>query len=94
MSWTAKQHLWKFKAKEGHQVSHGGPSNKHTQKKDIKIASLTTFFPCSVNFKTNGRLRLLVQSIVSTFALEKREISSRLDAFYIHVSATMNGHVI
>ena len=43
MPWTAKQHLWKSKAKEGHQLSRGGPSNR--QKNDIKkIASLATLF--------------------------------------------------
>ena len=42
MHWTAKQHLWKSKAKEGHQLSRGGPSNR--QKYDIKIASLATLF--------------------------------------------------
>ena len=33
MPWTAKQHLWKSKAKEGQQLSRGGPSNR--QKKMI-----------------------------------------------------------
>ena len=42
MSWTAKQHLWKSKANEGHHLSGGGPSNR--QKIDIKIASLATLF--------------------------------------------------
>ena len=43
MPWTAKQHLWKSKAKEGHQLSRGGPSNR--QKKMIqKIASLAMLF--------------------------------------------------
>ena len=42
MPWTAKQHLWKSKAKEGHQLSRGGPSNR--QKKLYKIASLATLF--------------------------------------------------
>ena len=28
MPWTAKQHLWKSKAKEGNQLSRGGPSNR------------------------------------------------------------------
>ena len=36
----------------------------------------------------------MVQSIVSTCASEKREISSGWDTFYIHASVTMNGHVI
>ena len=43
MPWTAKQHLWKSKAKEGHQLSRGGPSNRQ-KKNDIKIASLATLF--------------------------------------------------
>ena len=38
MPWTAKQHLWKSKAKEGHQLSPGGTSDR--RKNDIKIASL------------------------------------------------------
>ena len=42
MPWTAKQHLWKSKAKEGHQLSRGGPSNR--QKSDIKIAILVMLF--------------------------------------------------
>ena len=42
MPWTAKQHLWKSKAKEGHQLSLSGPSNR--QKNDIKIASLAKLF--------------------------------------------------
>ena len=42
MPWTAKQHLWKSKAKEGYQLSRGGPSNR--QKMIQKIASLATLF--------------------------------------------------
>ena len=41
MSWTTKQHHLKSKAKEGHQLSPGGPSNR--QKNDI-ISSLATLF--------------------------------------------------
>ena len=26
--WTAKQHHWKSEAKEGHQLTPGGPSNR------------------------------------------------------------------
>ena len=92
MPWTAKQHLWKSKAKEGNQLSRGGPSNR--RKNDINNCVTRYVVPSSVNFKINGRLRLLAQSIVSTCASEKREISSGWDTFYIHVSATMNGHVI
>ena len=80
------------KAKEGYQLSRGGPSNR--QKNDIKIASLATLFHVQSTLRLNGRLRLLAQSIVSTCASEKREISSGWDTFYIHVSVTMNGHVI
>ena len=69
MPWTAKQHLWKSKAKEGYQVSRDGPSNR--QKKDIKNCVTHYVVPCSVNFKINGRLRLLAQSIVSTCLSEK-----------------------
>ena len=43
MPWTAKQHLWKSKAKEGHQFSRGGPSNRQ-KKNDVKITSLPTLF--------------------------------------------------
>ena len=69
MPWTAKQHLWKSNAKEGHQLSRGGPSNR--QKNDIKIASLATLFHVQSALRQNGRLRLLAQSIVSTCASEK-----------------------
>ena len=70
MPWTAKQHLWKSKAKEGHQLSRRGPSNR--QKNDIKNCVTRYVVPCSVNFKINGRLRLLAQRIVSTCASEKK----------------------
>ena len=79
MPWTAKQYLWKFKAKEGYQLSRGGPSNR--QKNDIKIASLATLFDVQSTLRLNGRLRLLTQSIVSTCASEKMEISSGWDTF-------------
>ena len=36
MSWTAKQHLWKSKAKEGHHLIRDGPSNRQ-KKNDIKL---------------------------------------------------------
>ena len=42
MSWTTKQHLLKSKAKEGHQLSPGGPSNR--QKMILIISSLATLF--------------------------------------------------
>ena len=67
MPWIAKQHLWKSKAKEGHQLSRGGQSN--IPKNDIKIASLVTLFHVQSTYY--GRLRLLAQSIVSTCASEK-----------------------
>ena len=49
MSWTTKQHLLKSKAKEGHQLSPGGPSNR--QKNDIDYFVTRYVVPCSVNFK-------------------------------------------
>ena len=49
MSWTTKQHLLKSKAKEGHQLSPGGPSNR--QKSDINYFVTRYVVPCSVNFK-------------------------------------------
>ena len=49
MPWTAKQHLWKSKAKEGHQLSSGGPSN--IQKNDIKNCVTRYVVLCSVSFK-------------------------------------------
>ena len=49
MPWTAKQHLWKSKAKEGHQLSRGGPSNR--QINDMKNCVTRYVVPCSVNFK-------------------------------------------
>ena len=64
------------------------------KKNDIKIASLATLFHVQSALRSNGRLRLLAQSIVSTCASKKREISSGWDTFYIHASVTMNGHVI
>ena len=39
MSWTAKQHLWKSKAKEGHQLSRGGPSNRQLAKSIISTCA-------------------------------------------------------
>ena len=50
MPWTAKQHAWKSKAKEGHQLSRGGPSNKQ-KKNDIKNCVTRYVVPCSVSFK-------------------------------------------
>ena len=50
MPWTAKQHLWKSKAKEGHQLSRGGPSNRQ-KKNDIKKCVTRYVVPCSVSFK-------------------------------------------
>ena len=38
MYWTSKQHPRKSKAKDGHQLSRDGPSNR--QKNDVKIAPL------------------------------------------------------
>ena len=49
MPWTAKQHLWKSKAKEGHQLRHGGPSNG--QKKLYKKCVTRYLVPGLVNFK-------------------------------------------
>ena len=49
MPWTAKQHLWKSKAKEGNQLSSGGPSNR--QKNDINICVTRYVVLSSVNFK-------------------------------------------
>ena len=49
MSWTTKHHLLKSKAKEGHQLSPGGPSNR--QKNDIIYFVTRYVVPCSVNFK-------------------------------------------
>ena len=54
MPWTAEQHLWKSKAKEGHQLSRGGPSNR--QKNDIKNCVTRYVVPCSVNFKIKWQL--------------------------------------
>ena len=42
MPLTAKQHLWKSKAKEGHRLSPGGPSIR--RKNYIKIPSLAMMF--------------------------------------------------
>ena len=50
MPWTAKQHLWKSKAKEGNHLSHGGPSNRQ-KKNDIKNCVTRYVVPSSVNFK-------------------------------------------
>ena len=49
MPLNAKQHLWKSKAKEGQQLSRGGPSNR--QKKLYKNCVTRYVVPCSVNFK-------------------------------------------
>ena len=49
MPWTANQHLWKSKAKEGHQLSPGGPGNR--QKNYIKNCVTRYVLPCSVNYK-------------------------------------------
>ena len=42
MSWTTKQHFLKSKAKEGHQLSPGGPSNR--QKMILIISALAMLF--------------------------------------------------
>ena len=63
----------------GHQLSRGGPSNR--SKKGYKIASLATLFHVQSTLRKTGRLRLLAQSIVSTCASDKREISSGRDTF-------------
>ena len=92
MPWTAKQHLWKSKAK-GHQLSRGGPSNR--QKNDIKNCVTRYVVPCSVNFKIKWQAKTTGPKVSLVLALQKkRQISSGWDTFYIHVSATMNGHVI
>ena len=64
------------------------------KKKYIKNCVTRYVVQCSVNFKINDMLKLLAKCIVCTCASEKREISSGWDTLYIHVSATMNGHVI
>ena len=62
----------------------------HRRKNDIKIASLAKLFIVQSTLRLNGT----AQSIVSTCASEKRGISSGWVTFHIHVSATMNGHVM
>ena len=69
MPWIAKQHLWKSKAKEGHQVSRGGPSN--SQKNDIENCVTRYVVPCSVNFKIKWQAKTTGPSIVSTCASKK-----------------------
>ena len=66
------------------------------KKNDIKHCVTRYVVPCSVSFKIKwqAKTKVSAQSIVSTWASEKMEISSGWDTFYIHVSATMNGHVI
>ena len=87
MPWTAKQHLWKSKAK-GHQLSRGGQSNR--QKNILKKCVTRYVVPCSVNYKIKWQAKN-----TGPIALQKkRKIPSCWDTFYIHVSATMNGHVI
>ena len=91
MPWTAKQHLWKSKAK-GHQLSCSGPSNR--QKNDIKNCVTRYVVPCSVNFKIKWQAKTTGPKYCLYLRFRKREISSGWDTFYIHVSAAMNGHVI
>ena len=79
MPWTAKQHLWKSKAKEGHQVSRGGPSNR--QKKDIKNCVTHYVVSCSVNFKIKWQAKTTGPSIASTCASEKKGNILRLGHF-------------
>ena len=60
------------------------------KKNDINYFVTRYVVPCSVNFK----IKWQAKSIVSTCASEKRGISLGWVTFDIHVSATMNGHVI
>ena len=88
MPWNAKQHLWKSKAKEGHQLSRGGPSNR--QKNDIRIAP----FACSVNFKIKWQAKTTGPKNRYYLRFRKKGKHPWVGPFYIHVSATMNEHVI
>ena len=68
------------------------------KKNDIKNCVTRYVYPCSVNFKIKWQAKTTGLSIVSTCTSEKREISlgwdTFWDTFYIHMSATMNWHVI
>ena len=72
MSWTTKQHLLKSKAKEGHQLSPGGPSNR--QKNDINYFVTRYVVPCSVNFKIKWQAKTTYWPRVSLeLAHQKKE---------------------
>ena len=58
-----------------------------------KVLKERTFGQSSALLKIKWQAKTTGQSIVSTYASEKREISSGWDTFYKHVNATMNGHV-
>ena len=84
MPWTAKQHLWKSKAKEGHQVSRGGPSNR--QKKDIKnCVTRYNVVSCSVNFKIKWQAKTTGPSIASTYASKKKGKYPRVGTLFIYM---------
>ena len=67
MPCTAKQHLWKSKANEGHQLIRGGPSNR--QKSDIKNCVTRYVVPCSVSFKIKWQAKAKVLLVL---ALQKK----------------------
>ena len=71
MSWTTKQHLLKSKAKEGHQLSPGGPSNR--QKDDINYFVTRYVVPCSVNFKIKWQAKNYWPRVSLVLALQKKE---------------------
>ena len=72
MPWTAKQHLWKSKAKEGHQLSRGGPSNR--QKNDIKNCVTRYVVPCSVSFKIKWQAKTTGRLSSSIFEKTRRKL--------------------
>ena len=83
MPWTAKQHLWKSKAKEGHQVSRGGPSNR--QKNDIKNCVTRYVFPCSVNFKIKWQAKTTGPKYRQYLGFQKKGKYPRVGTLFIYM---------
>ena len=81
MPCTAKQHLWKSKAKEGHQLSRGGPSNR--QKNDIKNCVTRYVVPCSVSFQIKWQAKTTGPKLV--LGLRKKGKYPRVGTLFIYL---------
>ena len=89
MPWTAKQHLWKSKANEGHQLSRGGPSNR--QKNDLKICVTRYVIPSSVTFKIKWQAKTTGPKYGSYLRFRKKGNILGLGHLLYTCQLTMNG---